>query len=212
MRKRPGRPRDGQQEPVSDALLAAAERCLAIKRYKDIRVRDIAELADVNPAMINYYFSTKEGLFIALIGHLISAWEEGINGLISTANNSLPQLTSDLVDLIDSCFYRHKLVIRLLSRELLDEESGISRAYRNKLASRIATGIRRFIETTQRRGLCRQNIILRPAAMDIANITIHPIALENSQLQEAYGIRPQELTSRRWLNHLKTMVLAYLGP
>ncbi|HRN55253.1 MAG TPA: TetR family transcriptional regulator [Agriterribacter sp.] len=51
------------------AILEAAEQLFADKGFNGTSVRDIAQHAGVNPAMISYYFGSKEKLLVALIAH-----------------------------------------------------------------------------------------------------------------------------------------------
>ncbi|RYD90762.1 MAG: TetR/AcrR family transcriptional regulator, partial [Sphingobacteriales bacterium] len=47
-------------------IMRTAESLFAQKGYDGASVRDIAEAAGVNSAMISYYFGSKEGLIKAL--------------------------------------------------------------------------------------------------------------------------------------------------
>lgn len=60
--------RDAADTKVSDAILNAAERAFAELGYGGASMRAITRDADVNQAMISYYFGSKEGLFTAVIG------------------------------------------------------------------------------------------------------------------------------------------------
>lgn len=60
-----GRPRDAAK--TRQTLLAAARRRFAEDGYAATTVRDIADEAGVNVALINRYFSSKEGLFEACL-------------------------------------------------------------------------------------------------------------------------------------------------
>ncbi len=60
-RRRPGRPSD--QEDRREALLDVAEAVFATRGYAGASLRMIAAKADLNQAMITYYFGSKRGLF-----------------------------------------------------------------------------------------------------------------------------------------------------
>ncbi|RFA18139.1 TetR/AcrR family transcriptional regulator [Subtercola boreus] len=64
----PARPRDA--DTTRQALLAAARRRFALDGYAATTVRVIAADAGVNVALINRYFSSKEGLFEACLAHV----------------------------------------------------------------------------------------------------------------------------------------------
>jgi AcrR family transcriptional regulator len=50
------------------AILDAARSCFAQDAYEQVGVRDIAGRAGVDPALVNRYFGSKEGLFAEAIG------------------------------------------------------------------------------------------------------------------------------------------------
>jgi AcrR family transcriptional regulator len=71
-----------------DTILAAARTRFAAHGYDRTRVRDVAADAGVDPALVHYFFNTKDGLFVEamqlplrpaeVIGPLVA---EGIDGL-----------------------------------------------------------------------------------------------------------------------------------
>jgi AcrR family transcriptional regulator len=86
----PTRPR-GRRPGASDtreAILAAARARFAAHGYDRTRIRDVAQDARVDPALVHYFFRTKDGLFAAamelplrpaeVLGPLVA---EGIPGL-----------------------------------------------------------------------------------------------------------------------------------
>ena len=52
-----------KDETTEDKILEAANKIFTEKGYAEARVRDIAEQAGVNLALINYYYRSKENLF-----------------------------------------------------------------------------------------------------------------------------------------------------
>jgi len=50
-----------------DHILAAAQKLFALRGYDATSVRDICQEADVNVAMVNYYFGSKEGMFREMV-------------------------------------------------------------------------------------------------------------------------------------------------
>lgn len=60
-RRGPGRPRESAD--LRDVILDTAEHSFAEHGFKGATLRDIAGAAQVNQAMIRYYFGTKEQLF-----------------------------------------------------------------------------------------------------------------------------------------------------
>jgi AcrR family transcriptional regulator len=71
-----------------DGILAAARERFAADGYDRTRIRDVAADAGVDPALVHYFFKTKDGLFVAamelpfrpaeVIGPLVAAGVEGL--------------------------------------------------------------------------------------------------------------------------------------
>lgn len=55
-----------------DIIMRAAERLFAARGLDGVSIRDITREADVDIALLNYHFGTKEGLFEAVIGPRIN--------------------------------------------------------------------------------------------------------------------------------------------
>jgi len=76
-------------------ILSAAMKLFGEKGFEGTSVRDIASVAEVNPAMISYYFGSKEKLFEKLVEHkaayLKGVFEELVN------NSSLTQMEKLIV-------------------------------------------------------------------------------------------------------------------
>lgn len=65
-------PRARNAAATSEAILDAARVVFTQRGYDGAGTREIAELAEVNVALINRYFGSKEGLFAAAIPPIIS--------------------------------------------------------------------------------------------------------------------------------------------
>lgn len=62
MNKARGRPRGGSD--AKERILEAARLTFADRGYDGATLRTIAQQADVDPALISYYFGSKQGLFV----------------------------------------------------------------------------------------------------------------------------------------------------
>ena len=63
-------------------IIETAEQLFAKKGYEATTVRDIAGQADVNIAMISYYFGSKEKLLEALFNHRLGSIKMGVESLL----------------------------------------------------------------------------------------------------------------------------------
>ncbi len=71
----PGRPVGGLRGQARDALLRAARALMAEKGLPRVTARQVAERADLNPALVGYYFGSKDGLLRAVVAQVA---EEGL--------------------------------------------------------------------------------------------------------------------------------------
>jgi AcrR family transcriptional regulator len=58
-------------DATRDALIEAATLVFARDRFSSANLREIAGLAQVNPALIGYHFRNKEGLYLAVFERLV---------------------------------------------------------------------------------------------------------------------------------------------
>lgn len=66
-RRGPGRPVGGQPGEAREALLTAARELMAERGLPRVTVREVAERAGLQPALVNYYFGGKQDLFRAVV-------------------------------------------------------------------------------------------------------------------------------------------------
>ena len=69
-RRGPGRPAGASTGAVREALLVAARALMAERGLPRVTVREVAERAGVQPALVNYYFGGKDGLLQAVVDDL----------------------------------------------------------------------------------------------------------------------------------------------
>jgi AcrR family transcriptional regulator len=70
MRARDTRKAQGDAKSTQDRILAAATKVFAERGFKDATIRMICREAEVNVALVNYYFRSKAELYKAVIAHL----------------------------------------------------------------------------------------------------------------------------------------------
>ncbi|MEU9079775.1 TetR family transcriptional regulator [Kitasatospora sp. NPDC048538] len=67
MAARPGRGPRGEPGEQADRILAAARRSFAERGFGGTSLRAVARAADVDPTLVNYYFSSRMGLLKAAL-------------------------------------------------------------------------------------------------------------------------------------------------
>ena len=69
--RRPGRPAAADAGAAREGLLLAARELMTEKGLPAVTVREIAERAGVQPALVNYHFGGKEALYTAVVESLL---------------------------------------------------------------------------------------------------------------------------------------------
>lgn len=116
-----------------DHILDVAEKVFSEQGYDGASTRLISGEANVNMAMLNYYFGSKEGLFIAIFERKISSFKTLLQNITEderlTSWEKLELCVNKYIDRVvaNSCF--HKLVNREVSLskhvDITDKITGI---------------------------------------------------------------------------------------
>lgn len=113
-----------------DHILDVAERVFSDHGFDGASTRMISGEAGVNMAMLNYYFGSKEGLFLAVIGRKISSFKDL---LVTISGDSSMTQWQKVVKYID--LYSEKIVSNNCFQKLIYHEMTMNR--RSDLADSI---------------------------------------------------------------------------
>ena len=112
--RRRGRPGPSVKEDVRQDILNAAERLLALQGFSATTIRQIADEVKVNPAMVHYYFDTKQSLLEAVMSNALEPLAESLQALQQKGEFKLSEFTS----LLFSVMARHPTLPQLIAREV----------------------------------------------------------------------------------------------
>lgn len=107
-------------DPVArDAILSAAAELFAAQGFPGTTVKQIAAKANVNSALLYYYFEDKEGLYRSVLADLIEASSRQIGASLADAP-SPEEGVRRFVQAQAERFFANRTFARLLLRELMD--------------------------------------------------------------------------------------------
>jgi AcrR family transcriptional regulator len=110
-----GRPSKEDSADIRQQIMDVAVDLFASQGYAATPVREIAERVGANPAMIHYYFGSKEALLHAALEQLLEPLAEAVAAMQRKQEAPL----QDLVSLILGAFARKPSLPVLLAREVL---------------------------------------------------------------------------------------------
>jgi AcrR family transcriptional regulator len=176
-----GRPKKegGDSLLVQDALLNAAEQCLENSAADLVTVRQIAQKAGVNQAMIHYYFEDKDGLFVTLYENELLELSRKFNAFLKAipTDDAGAYTIEALMKLIEEHFQSHPAMFTMMHHELLMENSKLSQTYNRRLAARGYGNITRIIAALMGKGRCRTDITPEHAAYFVCAVCTMPFML-----------------------------------
>jgi TetR/AcrR family transcriptional regulator len=111
-----------KQAPEVDSetkILMAAEKVFAEKGLKGARVKEIAELSGVNPALINYYYGSKENLYRTVIENFFMRVERLAVSIMEQEIDAKAKLYS-LIEFGIDLLGENPYVSRIFVREFVD--------------------------------------------------------------------------------------------
>jgi AcrR family transcriptional regulator len=200
-------------------IMEAAEKLFAEQGFDGTSVRDIAEAAQVNLAMISYYFGSKEKLMEAMFHHKGSDFKIQLENILQNKNLSPIQKVEKLIDDYIERIFRKQCFHKILTREQLTNNSSAIVEQIYQLKQRNYSLIKQLIQEGQKAGDFRKNIDISFLMMTLTGTTSQ---LVNTQfyyrkinnLESMPGEEFEKLIKKKLSNYLKNVfkaVLTYEG-
>lgn len=140
------------------SIIDAAEKLFALKGFEGASVRDIAHEADVNVAMISYYFGSKEKLMEAIFEARTQNIRLKVENLLQDTGKTPLEKVYTLIDDYVEKFMNQQRFHRIMMREQIMENNTPVAAYIFELKKKNQESINRLIHDGQQSGAFRKNI------------------------------------------------------
>jgi AcrR family transcriptional regulator len=192
-----------------------AETLFAEKGFNGTSVRDIAEKANVNLAMVSYYFGSKDKLLEALFSyrgeHLKLKMENMIQDKARTATEKINTLIDHYIEKITNqqCFSR------IMAREQVLNHTGITAQLIFQLKKQNQELIAKLIHEGQRKGEFKKNIDIPLLMATLIGTTNTVVATQHyyrdiNNLQSMKEEEFQKHIKKKLSQHLKKLFKAIL--
>lgn len=169
--KRAGRPAAGGGRDAKTALLEAARALFAQRAFATVTVRELAATAGVNPALVNYHFGGKEGIYEAMVadtvGPVLEQLERAAGG---TETLSLDQFFARYQATLASNPWLPNLVVR----EVLYSEGPFRDTFMQRFAARAGRALAAMVAREQDAGKFRADLNPRLAALSLLSLAVFP--------------------------------------
>ncbi len=139
-------------------LLDSAELLFSQKGFDGTSVRDIAEAAGINTAMISYYFGSKEKLMEEIFERKSLNLLENVEKLLKDDSLDPFQKMYGLVDIyIENILQRKNFHRILLCEQIINQNPSIIQMV-EKMKTRNSENVNELIRLGQKKGLFKKNI------------------------------------------------------
>jgi len=186
-------------------ILSAAAKLFDIHGYKGTSVRHIAEEAQVNSALISYYFHGKQGVLETLIASYFDTLFRRVEVLEEQDKDApLYERLERVVQLYVRFQCENAPITRLIQREL-SVESMLAREVLTLYISRWKHGLSRIIEMGMAAGEFRLVPVDRIVLAVISQMT-YPF-LQAQMVRQVYDLEPYSEEFALWL---QASIMCYL--
>jgi len=195
-------------------IINKAIELFAEKGFEGTSIRDLAAKAEVNVAMVNYYFGSKEKLFEAMV-ELKAAYLKGVIEEVSK-DNSLTEIQKldRIIESYVNKMFSNRLFHRIIHQELMvHQRENIQDSIIN-IVSPNSLAIRNLIESGIRKGTFRKV----DAPLVIASIfgTFNQVLLSKKMCNKLLAKNPEYVPyedpkfKKRLIDHLLDLLHTYL--
>lgn len=196
-------------------IMEAAEKLFAEQGFAGTSVRDIAEAAHVNLAMISYYFGSKEKLMEAMFLHRGSHFKIQLENILQNKNLSPIQKVEKLIDdYIDRIFKKqcfHKIMVR--EQMAINSGSITEQIFQLKQTNQLL--IKQLIHEGQKNGDFKKNVDVSFLMMTLVGTTSQLVTSQHyyrkmNNLESVPDEEFEKLIKKKLGNYLKNLFKAIL--
>jgi TetR/AcrR family transcriptional regulator len=176
--RRPGRPR-ADETNQRERLLDAAVACFAGEGVAATSLRSIALEAGVTPALVNYYFGSKEQLLDAFIAERVTPAVQLLRERLLEAGDDPRALLGAFVHGIHDVVARFPWWPSLWVREVINEKGALRDVLHKIIAPQVTQLLARTLVEAQKRGAISADLDPRLLVVSLVGLTMFPLAAEH---------------------------------
>ncbi len=189
------------------AIIAIAEKLFAEKGFDGASVRDIAQEAGVNVAMISYYFGSKEKLMEAVFEQRTNSIRLKVENLLQ--DNKLTNLEKVFLlidDYVDKFIHQQEFHKIMMREQLINKNTPIA-AIIHEVKKRNMASIKKLIQDGQKSGDFKKNIDI-PLMMGTMVGTVSHLMSSQRFYREINNL--EDLTDLEFQKYIRKKLSAHL--
>lgn len=196
-------------------IMEAAEELFAEKGFNGTSVRDIAEKAQVNLAMISYYFGSKDKLLETLFEYRGELSKTKLVSIIEKPNTTSLEKVYLLIDNYIDKVFNQQCFYKIFTREQVLTQTGHIAELILQMKKNNQENISRLIQEGQKKGEFKKNIDTALMMHTIVGTANHLITTKHHyrELNNLQSLSEEELLKlirKKLATHLKFIIKAIL--
>lgn len=196
------------------SILEAAEKLFSELGYEGASTRQIAKESGANMAMINYYFGSKEGVFMEIMTQRIEAFKEQLNNISKDNLTGMEKLLKVVEGYANRVLCNHTFH-KMMHRELsLPQRPEMFSKVENAMAENQMV-IEKIINDGIADGSFRQvdvRMMILTLMGTISKVAISPAKITSGTGLDINNKKDRKLITDRLTAHLKDLITIYLTP
>ena len=196
LRNNVGRPTGKDNDKVRSQLLNAAREHFIQNEFKAVSVRQIAETAGVNAAMVSYYFGSKQGLYLAMVKELLSSLEASFSELGHAGEFTLEDFSRNYTHILAANPWWPNFMIREVLFSEGETRDAVVKIFAETFAGRLLGKINQEIES----GHYRNDLNPALTMISLMGMTVFPF-IAKPMLQQVLQVELDENAVEMMANH-----------
>ncbi|UEG50934.1 TetR family transcriptional regulator [Ferruginibacter lapsinanis] len=196
-------------------IIQTAEKLFADKGFDGTSVRDIADEASVNVAMISYYFGSKEKLLEALFTHRAMDSAKKLEDILHNKELSTLEKVNVLIDYYINKFQNQQCFHKIMMSEQVTNKRGVTHELIHHFKKQNQQLVKQLIHEGQKTGEFAKNIDVPMLMAVLVGTVTHMIATQRfyreiNNLQDMPDEQFQKLIKKKLSTQLKFIFKATL--
>lgn len=171
-------------------ILSVAEQLFAEEGFDGTSVREIAKIANINVAMISYYFGSKEKLLEAIVIYRISGMKLQLENLIQEDITPIEKIDK-LIEFYIKRIYKNRCIYQILHFEISNKKREINLDAFTQVKNENLKLLESIIKEGQLQGLFQPNINIELISPTIIGTLTH-FQMNKSYFSEILDLKTEE--------------------
>ncbi len=176
-RRRPGRPAQGDAD-LREHLLDAALAAFAAEGIRATSLKAIAARAGVTPALVHYYFGSKQALQDAVVEERFMQVALGLRTLLGAPDQPPRELIASFVAGVHALVERFPWLPVIWVREILTEGGALREMLLSRVAPMVPRALAERFARAQAQGAINPRLDPRLLVVSLVGLTLFPLAAE----------------------------------